>query len=64
MPVRVPDHAASEIAIGSRPGVDTTKKNPGEVFEPSWRPLIKMDESVRAKVGKPVQSLHVEAKTD
>jgi 4-hydroxy-3-polyprenylbenzoate decarboxylase len=31
---------------------DATKKLPGEGFKHSWPPLIKMDESVKAKVGK------------
>jgi 4-hydroxy-3-polyprenylbenzoate decarboxylase len=31
---------------------DATKKIPGEGFKRAWPPLIKMDESVKAKVGK------------
>jgi 4-hydroxy-3-polyprenylbenzoate decarboxylase len=46
------DHATSEIAIGSKPGFDATKKLPGESFKRPWPPLIKMDESVKAKVEK------------
>ena len=48
--VDVLDHATSEIAIGSKLGIDATKKMPGEGFERPWPPLIKMDESVKAKV--------------
>jgi len=44
------DHATSEIAIGSKLGVDATKKIPGEGFKRPWPPLIKMDEAVKAKV--------------
>jgi 4-hydroxy-3-polyprenylbenzoate decarboxylase len=44
------DHATSEIAIGSKMGFDATKKIPGEGFKRAWPPLIKMDESVKAKV--------------
>jgi len=30
--------------------IDVTKKLPGEDFKRAWPPLIKMDESVKAKV--------------
>ena len=46
------DHATSEIAIGSKLGIDATKKMPGEGFKRPWPPLIKMDEAVKAKVEK------------
>ena len=46
------DHATSEIASGSKLGIDATKKLPGEGFKRPWPPLIKMDEAVRAKVEK------------
>jgi 4-hydroxy-3-polyprenylbenzoate decarboxylase len=49
-PSDVLDHATSEIAIGSKLGIDATKKLPGEGFKRAWPPLIKMDESVKAKV--------------
>jgi len=52
-PSRVLDHATSEIAIGSKLGIDATKKLPGESFKRPWTPLIKMDESVKAEVAKP-----------
>ena len=32
--------------------IDATKKLPGEGFKRHWPPLIKMDEAVKAKVGK------------
>ncbi|HXF09525.1 MAG TPA: UbiD family decarboxylase [Desulfuromonadaceae bacterium] len=51
-PADVLDHATSEIAIGSKLGIDATKKLPGESFKRAWPPLIKMDESVKAKVEK------------
>ena len=44
------DHATSEIASGSKLGMDATKKLPGEGFKRPWPPLIKMGESVKAKV--------------
>ena len=46
------DHATSEIASGSKLGIDATKKLPGEGFKRAWPPLIKMEESVKAKVEK------------
>jgi 4-hydroxy-3-polyprenylbenzoate decarboxylase len=49
-PSDVLDHATSEIAIGSKLGIDATKKLPGEGFKRRWPPLIKMDEDVRKKV--------------
>jgi len=49
-PSDVLDHATSEIAIGSKLGIDATKKLPGEGFKRAWPPLIKMDEVVRKKV--------------
>ena len=44
-PADVLDHATSEMAIGSKLGIDATKKLPGEGFKRAWPPLIKMDES-------------------
>ena len=44
------DHATSEIASGSKLGIDATKKLPGEGFKRPWPPLIKMDEGVRKKI--------------
>jgi 4-hydroxy-3-polyprenylbenzoate decarboxylase len=51
-PADVLDHATSEIAIGSKLGIDATKKLPGEGFKRPWPPLIKMDAAVKARVGK------------
>ena len=51
-PSDVLDHATSEIAIGSKLGIDATKKIPGEGFKRPWPPLIKMDEAVKAKVNE------------
>ena len=44
------DHAASEIAGGSKLGIDATKKLSGEGFKRRWPSLIKMDETVRKKI--------------
>jgi len=49
-PADVLDHATTDMAIGSKLGIDATKKLPGEGHKRGWPPLIKMDESVKAKV--------------
>ena len=49
-PSDVLDHATSEIAIGSKLGIDATKKLPGEGFKRTWPPLIRMSEDVRRKM--------------
>ena len=51
-PADVLDHATSEMAVGSKLGIDATRKLPGEGFKRPWPPLIKMDEAVKARVGK------------
>jgi 4-hydroxy-3-polyprenylbenzoate decarboxylase len=35
---------------GGKPGIDATKKLPGEGFKRPWPPLIKMDQAVKAKM--------------
>jgi len=49
-PADVLDHATSEMASGSKLGIDATKKLPGEGFKRPWPPLIKMDEAMKARV--------------
>ena len=49
-PSDVLDHATSDIAIGSKLGIDATRKLAGEGFKRSWPPLIQMDPVVRAKI--------------
>jgi 4-hydroxy-3-polyprenylbenzoate decarboxylase len=49
-PADVLDHATTQIAIGTKLGIDATKKLPGEGFNRPWPPLIKMDPAVKAKV--------------
>ena len=51
-PVRRARPRHERIASGSKLGIDATKKLPGEGFKRPWPPLIKMDESVKAKVEK------------
>ena len=38
-----------ESPIGSKLGIDATKKIPGEGFKRPWPPLIKMDAVVKVK---------------
>jgi 4-hydroxy-3-polyprenylbenzoate decarboxylase len=49
-PADVLDHATSEIAMGSKLGIDATKKLPGEGFKRKWPPLIKMSGDVQQKI--------------
>ena len=49
-PADVLDHATSEIGIGTKLGIDATRKLPGEGFKRHWPPLIQMDPQTRAKV--------------
>ena len=50
-PADVLDHATSEMAIGTKMGVDATRKLAGEGFKRTWPPLIRMDEAVKKKFG-------------
>ena len=38
------------LHCGSKPGIDATKKIPGEGFKRPWPPLIKMNDEVRRKI--------------
>ncbi len=49
-PADVLDHATSEIAMGTKMGIDATRKLAGEGFKRRWPPLIRMDEGVRKKL--------------
>jgi len=51
-PSDVLDHATSEIASGSKLGIDATKKLPGEGFKRPWPPRIRMDAAVKQKVNQ------------
>ena len=48
-PADVLDHATSAIGIGTKLGMDATRKLPGEGFQRPWPLLIKIDAAVRAK---------------
>jgi 4-hydroxy-3-polyprenylbenzoate decarboxylase len=49
-PADVLDHATTDFAIGSKLGIDATKKLPGEGFKREWPPLIKMDPAIKSKI--------------
>jgi len=49
-PADVLDHATSEIAIGTKLGIDATRKLAGEGFKRPWPPLMRMSEEVRRKI--------------
>jgi 4-hydroxy-3-polyprenylbenzoate decarboxylase len=49
-PADVLDHATTEMAIGSKLGIDATKKLPGEGHKRGWPPLIKMTDEIRRKI--------------
>jgi len=50
-PADVLDHATTEMAIGTKLGLDATHKLPGESgFHREWPPIIKMDAAVKKKV--------------
>jgi len=51
-PADVLDHATTELAIGTKMGIDATHKLPGEGHKRGWPPLIKMDAAVKAKMEK------------
>ena len=49
-PADVLDHATSAVGVGSKLGIDATRKLPGEGFQREWPPLIQMDAAVKARV--------------
>ena len=49
-PADVLDHATSEMAMGSKLGIDATRKLAGEGFKRTWPPLIKMSDEIRRKI--------------
>jgi 4-hydroxy-3-polyprenylbenzoate decarboxylase len=49
-PADVLDHATTQTALGSKMGIDATRKLPGEGFPRPWPPLIRMSEEVKKKM--------------
>jgi 4-hydroxy-3-polyprenylbenzoate decarboxylase len=51
-PADVLDHATSEMGVGTKFGIDATRKLRGEGFQRPWPPIIRMDGAVKSKVDK------------
>jgi 4-hydroxy-3-polyprenylbenzoate decarboxylase len=49
-PADVLDHATTELAMGTKMGIDATHKLAGEGHKRGWPPLIQMDEAVRKRI--------------
>jgi len=49
-PADVLDHATTELAVGTKMGIDATRKLPGEGHKRGWPPLIRMDDGIRRKI--------------
>ena len=49
-PADVLDHATSVVGVGSKQGIDATRKLPGEGQVREWPPLLKMDAAVKQRV--------------
>lgn len=49
-PSDVLDHATPDVAIGTKLGIDATRKLAGEGFRRTWPPLIRMDPGVLERV--------------
>ena len=49
-PADVLDHATPVLGVGSKMGMDATRKLPGEGHPRDWPPLIQMPEAVRQKI--------------
>jgi 4-hydroxy-3-polyprenylbenzoate decarboxylase len=56
-PADVLDHATSEVAVGTKMGLDATRKLPGEGFRRPWPQLIRMDPQVKARIDSLLASL-------
>jgi 4-hydroxy-3-polyprenylbenzoate decarboxylase len=56
-PADVLDHATPEFAMGSKMGIDATKKLTGEGFKREWPPLIRMETEVKKKVDQLIAQL-------
>jgi len=49
-PADVLDHATSETGMGTKMGIDATRKLTGEGFKRQWPPLIRIDHQTRQRV--------------
>jgi 4-hydroxy-3-polyprenylbenzoate decarboxylase len=51
-PADVLDHATTDLAVGTKLGIDATHKLSGEGHKRGWPPLIKMDEGIKQKISQ------------
>ena len=51
-PVDALDHAASNAHLGSKIGIDVTKKWPEEGFHRQWPEVIRMDPKTKEKIDR------------
>ena len=51
-PADVLDHATSDLAVGTKMGIDATHKLPGEGHKRGWPPLIRMDPAVKKRINQ------------
>jgi len=49
-PADVLDHATTDLAVGTKLGLDATHKLPGEGHKRGWPPIIRMDEDTRRRI--------------
>ena len=49
-PIDSLDHSSPLVNLGTKMGMDATKKLPGEGFMREWPPVIEMDDEVKKKV--------------
>jgi 4-hydroxy-3-polyprenylbenzoate decarboxylase len=56
-PADVLDHATTRQAVGTKMGIDATRKLPGEGFDRPWPPLIKMGADVKLRAEEIMKSL-------
>ncbi len=49
-PADVLDHATPAVGIGSKMGIDATRKMAGEGFQREWPPLISMPPEIRQRI--------------
>jgi 4-hydroxy-3-polyprenylbenzoate decarboxylase len=49
-PADVLDHATNQVGVGTKLGLDATRKLPGEGFPRPWPPLITMEAAVKQRV--------------
>jgi len=57
-PADVLDHATSAVGMGTKMGIDATRKLKGEGFDREWPPLIRMDEPTKRKVDQLLRSFN------